>query len=477
MKRLVPILAVLAALVVAGCRSRSAGAPAESGDLRLALAVAGAGSPAAAWVHVHGVTVRGEPVDLWTRAARDADGYSAEVARVPAGTYALGARLLADETEDPAAADADFLTLQDVPVTVLARTSQTVVLLLQQNPARLPPARSDNAAPVVHGLVGSAAQLDSSDAAASLQLAATASDADGDALAFAWAAVDVAAPAAPVGGFSAPAAAATRWSPPPLYQGTVLLTVTAADARGARASLSLRVQVTPRGGFGSVVTVAGVNHAPDVARIEAAQGQLAPGEIATLTAVASDADGDLLSFAWSDGGCGGSFEAQGASSTAAWRAPAAPATCTVTVTVSDLDPSTLAPRGASTTSTLALHVVSSSGRTAPEFVLATQAPAGPVAAGPVWFRVAAVEAAAGDPAVTTPVTDLAWTDGTGRLDAFAPVVAGTWDAVTWTPPACPAGATGRVPIPVIATATGSAAEAPSPPLRSTFTFPVELLCP
>jgi hypothetical protein len=476
MKRLAFLLGLL--VLGSACRSRpAAGPPAETGELHLTLDVAAASLLAAgpaAWVHVHGTTVQGDPLDAWIRAAREGSGYTATVSRLPAGSYGVGARIFANGTADPLKDAADFLSTADVPVTVLARTSRTVALLLQQNPARLPP-QLGNVAPAVHGLVGSALEVDTSDPAAALELVATASDPDpGDVLTYAWAGLDASTSAA-VGTFSAPAAPSTRWTPPPLHQGAVAFTLTATDTRGARSSLSLRVKTTPRGGSGSLVTVVGVNHAPEITRVDAARGQLAPLEATTVTATASDPDGDVLSYAWSDGGCGGSFDVQGAASTT-WHAPAALGSCALAVTVSDRDGTTGAARGASTTSTIVLHVVTTSGATAPEIVLATQAPARPVAPDPVWFRVLAVEPSA-DPAVTVPVTSILWADGTGRAAAFAPLVPGAWDAVEWTPPTCPGGGPLATPFTVTATARGAPLDPAAPPRETTFAFSFDLQCP
>lgn len=473
MNRVVALVLLAAALAGTACRSRS-GPPGETGELRVSLAL-GAGTGATAWVHVRGTTAHGGPWDQWVPAAADATGYSAGVARLPTGTYAVGARVFAGAPADPATDVPDWLTTADVSVVVLARTSQTLALTLQQNPARFPPVRADNTAPTVHGLVASSSTVDSGDPAAALDVAATASDPDpGDLVSFAWTAVDATTHAG-VGAFVAPAAASTRWVPPPLHQGTVVVTVTASDSHGASADLSLPVQVSPRAGAGSIVVDLGLNHAPEVSRVDVAHAQLAPLEATTLTAIATDRDGDTLSYAWSDGGCGGSFDAQGGPATT-WHAPAADTACTITVVVTDLDRTSGAPRGASTPSTVVVHVVTLSGASAPEFVLATQAPASPVTAGPVWFHVVAVQATP-DSAVTVPVTAISWADGTGRADAFVPLVAGAWDAVAWTPPPCAAGGPRTVPLAVTATATGASADPLAPPRQSSFTFSVDLQCP
>lgn len=471
--RVLLLAAVLAlALSGAGCRSRGA-AEVDSGEVHLTLTFDAtsvtSGAPEA-WIHLQGTTASGDPWDSWSRAAPDAGGYTAAISRLPTGSYAVGARLFATPAADPALADPDLVSA-DVPVTVLARTSQSVVLLLQLSARRgTKPPPPANTPPTVYAIVATPTLVDSADPMAVVSLSASASDPDvGDKLTYAWTAVDAITTTISVGSFKNKSAQSTRWTPPSCWQGTVRFTATAIDLAGARGSLSTTVKVAALSASGTVGVTVGVNRAPDVAPIDAARAQLEPLGATTLAAIARDPDGDLLSFAWSDGGCGGSFDALGAASTT-WHAPATPQDCTLSVTVADLDRTTRAPRGLATTSTLVVHVVTRSGRGAPQFLLAARAPSGPVSAGPVWFHVAAVEATA-DPAVTVPVTAISWDDGTGRAAAFAPDVAGAWDAVAWSPPPCPPGAAAPVPLTVTATATGSAGD------RSTFAFPVDLQCP
>ncbi|MBI4263778.1 MAG: hypothetical protein HY657_05350, partial [Acidobacteria bacterium] len=75
------------------------------------------------------------------------------------------------------------------------------------------------------------------DATRTSTLRATATDPDGDAVTVQW--------SAPQGAFSSPTAATTTWTAP-AQTGSVGITVTAQDSRGARATASLTLEVVPR---------------------------------------------------------------------------------------------------------------------------------------------------------------------------------------------------------------------------------------
>ncbi len=75
----------------------------------------------------------------------------------------------------------------------------------------------------------------------------------------------------------------------------------------------------------------GINQPPVISSLTAEPQSLPPGGSSTITVVASDPDGDPLSFSWS--ASGGSISGSGAQVT--WTAPEVAGTYTVTVTVSD----------------------------------------------------------------------------------------------------------------------------------------------
>ena len=145
-----------------------------------------------------------------------------------------------------------------------------------------------------------------------VQLTATGSDPDGDALTYGW--------SAGAGSFSgATDAATTRWTAPETT-GAVTIRVYVSDGRGGSAS----AEVT--------VTVEVPNRAPSVSAwcdpCEVHRG----GEVG-LTAAGSDPDGDALTYAWSAGA--GSFSGATDAATTRWTAPETTGAVMIRVYVSD----------------------------------------------------------------------------------------------------------------------------------------------
>lgn len=465
----------LAALAACSSPASSPPAPEDQGGVSLAVSVhatLGATAPIpvnAVWIHLYGTTARGAAFDVWNKAALSGGKYTLSFAKVPVGSYLVSGRGYSSATAVQTAVP-DFESAAAVPVSVAVKTTSSVALTLQQNLVLHPPARTDDRAPTVDSLVASAQVVDSADPTALVSLAATASDPDGvaDLASFAWTASyapPLAAGALP-GVFSAPTALATTWAPPAGYEGVATLTFSATDRAGARAALGLAVHVSRGSGTGSVAFSVDVNNFPDLGPVVASNGQPVPGERVGVSVVASDPDGDPLTFAWSDGGCGGAFDAAGAASTT-WTAPAAATTCTLSVSVSD-------GRGGANGSSLRVSVSDRGATVGPEFVFASQSPGNPApAAGPLWFRVEAVEPTA-DPAAPRPVSSYAWASSAGG--SFVPETAGDPSWVRWTPGlAC--AAPGTVSATVTVTAAGSTLDALGNPSRSSFTFAVDLVCP
>lgn len=474
------LLALSIAALAACAGPSSSGTPEDQGDLSLSVSVhAALGAPApipvnAVWVHLYGTSARGVPLDAWSQAQLAGGRYTLSFAKIPVGSYLVAGRAYSSAAAAPTAVP-DFESVAAVPVTVASKVQSAVALTLQQNLVLHPPARTDDRAPTVDALVASAQVVDSADPASAVTLAASASDPDGpaDLASFAWTAtyLPTLAPGAAPGTFSSPAALATAWSPPSGYEGTVALAFAATDLAGARAALSVTLHVSPRNGTGNVAFTVDVNNFPDLGPVVTDDAQPRPGARVALSVVADDPDGDPLTFRWDDGGCGGTFDAQGATSTT-WTAPALPAPCTLGVSVAD-------GRGGTNRSTLVVNVSTvtgsaNGGASAPEIVFATQSPGNPVpAAGPVWFRVEAVEPTA-DPGAPRAVGALAWASGAGGV--FEPVVPGDPSWVRWTP-AVLCAAPGIVPAAVTVTATGTNLDPLGSPYRATFTFAVDLACP
>jgi hypothetical protein len=215
-----------------------------------------------------------------------------------------------------------------------------------------------------------------------------------------------------------------------------------------------------------------INSAPDVTALTASNAQPLPGGAASFAVAASDADGDVLHYAWSDD-CGGTFAAPSAATTD-WVAPGTEGPCTLRVTVADWDAATpVELRGPAPTATLVVNVRGRVARFAPQFGVAYQQPSSPVAPlSTVFFRVEVAEPV-GEPPVPEPVTALEWSDGRGGT--FTPV-AGSPAEVRWTAPTC-AELAPSYALPVTVTATGTSADPYGNPNTSVFTFPFALLCP
>ncbi len=122
----------------------------------------------------------------------------------------------------------------------------------------------------------------------------------GDTITYAWSASPTA------GGFSAPGAAATTWTAP-ASEGDQTLALKVSDNHGASTTASFVVHVAAANGRGQADVTATLNTWPVVEGLVAAPGYLVPGSSTSVSVTASDADGDVLSYAWSSTCVGGSF--------------------------------------------------------------------------------------------------------------------------------------------------------------------------
>jgi hypothetical protein len=443
--------------------------PEDAGDVEVVASVRNELSipVGVVWLHLYGTSAGGTLVDLWVKTVP-----SSIVAflGVPAGTYRVEGAAYRDPRAQKRTPNPDFLTPAPVVAQVLSKKITVVSLVLQQNVAVHPPATVVNAAPAILSIVASAPEIDPTDPGAAVALAASVADAN-DAVASltpSWtAAYDPPLGSIPPGTFTAPGALATSWAPPAAYEGTATLTLTVKDPLGATSAQAVELAVTPTAAKGTLVVTVRVNNFPDVLALTTAQGSVAPLASTSLEVTAADADHDALRYAWSDGGCGGSFATPTARTTA-WIAPALVGPCVISVTVTDWTTvAPAAPRGGTNTARLTIQVAIPSSAFAPQLLYATQAPPSPVPAGTaVRFRVLVVEPLAGGG--TAPVTALAWSDGPGGT--FTPI-AGALDYVAWTPPPC--AAPGVASHTVTLTATG----APPASAQSVFPFDVTIACP
>jgi hypothetical protein len=140
----------------------------------------------------------------------------------------------------------------------------------------------------------------------SCTISCVASDPDGDALTYSWSAT---------GGSISGNGSSVTWTAPDAV-GTYSVTVTVSDGEET-VSESCNIQV--------------VNSPPVIASLTPSATELAPSDSCTVDCVASDPDGDTLSYEWAVSG--GAIAGSGSNVT--WEAPAAEGTYNVRVTVSD----------------------------------------------------------------------------------------------------------------------------------------------
>ena len=141
----------------------------------------------------------------------------------------------------------------------------------------------------------------------SCTVSCVASDADGDSLTYDWTAT---------GGTITGAGSTITWIAP-AAGGSYTITVTVSDGKGGTASDSCTISVA--------------NASPEISSLDPSATSVALEGSCTISCVASDADGDSLTYDWT--ATGGTIT--GAGSTITWIAPAAEGSYTITVTVSD----------------------------------------------------------------------------------------------------------------------------------------------
>ncbi|RKH78234.1 PKD domain-containing protein, partial [Corallococcus sp. AB045] len=251
------------------------------------------------------------------------------IGNIPAG---------ADRTFSAQAFDASGTAIyegQATGVTIQSGQTAVVVLLLQQRTAPTP---FENSAPRIGGISASTYQVRANQ---TVTLSLSASDADGDALTYAW--------TADGGAFGNASVANPTWTAP-ATPGNYSLDVVVSDGRDAQSGVTLRIAVIQDTGNANVAV--SFNTWPVVTQVKGTPfGQVAPGGTVTLDVTATDADGDALTYAWSDD-CGGGFSTTTAAHSV-WTAPASEPTggqCKVMVAVTD-------GRGGSTAGTLRLNVI------------------------------------------------------------------------------------------------------------------------
>jgi hypothetical protein len=161
-----------------------------------------------------------------------------------------------------------------------------------------------NKPPVITSLTSSAASVARG---GSSTISCTASDPDADVLTYTWAFT---------GGTISGAGSTVTWLAP-TTEGTHTITVSVSDGKASPVSDSCNIQV--------------VNTPPVITSLTPSATNVAPEESCTISCIASDADGDTLTYDWAPSG--GTISGTGSSVT--WAAPTTEGTYTITVTVSD----------------------------------------------------------------------------------------------------------------------------------------------
>ncbi|MDC0711778.1 kelch repeat-containing protein [Stigmatella sp. ncwal1] len=292
----------------------------------------------------------------------------------------------------------------------------TAVALTLQEISSPPP--YGNEAPVIDALVASSTSVLTG---AAISLTATVHDPNpGDSLSLAWTASG--------GSFSEPSAASTSWTAPS-STGVQTLTLTVTDSQGAAVSVSLSVNVVSGASTGNAALTISFNLWPTVSKVSASLNLLDAGQSTSVSATASDADGDALSYQWTSS-CPGTW-ANASSSAASFVPSSIPAdacnNCQLTVTIQD-------GRGGQTTGSLSLCVASSSTqRFPPRFTHFYQSALSASSGQTVTFEVNAL-----DP--QSSALTFAWSTAAGSLGA--PSHGASSSRVTWTAPSCnPVGTT------------------------------------
>ncbi|HYI01956.1 kelch repeat-containing protein [Hyalangium sp.] len=294
-------------------------------------------------------------------------------------------------------------------VTITANQTTAVAITLQEVP---PPPPYGNEVPVIDSLVASATSVP---AGGTLSLTATAHDPNpGDTLTFAWASSG--------GTFFAPTAASSSWTAPS-SAGVQILTLTVTDSQGAAVSVSIAINVVSGVSTGNAAVNISFNLWPVVSKVSASLNRLDAGQSTTLSANASDADGDALSYQWI-ATCPGTWT-NATSSAASFVPSSVPAgtcnNCRLTVTVQD-------GRGGQTTGALSLCVTGTATEFFPPLVTNFYQSALSTSPG----QTVAFDVTAMDPQASS--MTFAWTANTGSLAAAQNTA--TNSHVVWTAPAC-----------------------------------------
>jgi hypothetical protein len=263
------------------------------------------------------VTGPGIAVPIVVNMTKVGDQWVANLSEIPAGV---------DRTFTLSARDAEGVEIYSgVATGVTITAGQTAAVSIngqENNPA--PPV--GNRSPVIDALTASTARIAQG---GSIALSVAAHDGDtGDLITFLWTAAG--------GTLDTPAQASTNWTAPAV-DGAYRVTVRVQDTHGASTSMYVDLTVAADASSEATITVT-LNQWPVVTGVTSTQGRIDVNESTTLDVVATDADGDTLTYAWTaDEGCIGAFDQTNIKSPTFTLGAALPAagTCQFIVTVSD----------------------------------------------------------------------------------------------------------------------------------------------
>jgi len=173
-------------------------------------------------------------------------------------------------------------------------------------PAQVPtPSPGGNQPPIISSLTSAMTQVNPSGVS---EIQCVASDPDGDSVSITWAAT---------GGRFSGAGYVVTWQAPEQY-GTYEITATANDGKGGSAQMTITIGV-------------GANQSPQITSCAADPSTIGPKGTTTVTCIASDPDGDVVTYNWA----ANEGNVTGVGNKVTWVAPGKAGTFNITVTVTD----------------------------------------------------------------------------------------------------------------------------------------------
>ena len=163
-----------------------------------------------------------------------------------------------------------------------------------------------NRSPVISSVVANPTTVSTGAVSA---ITCSASDADGDILAYTWSAAS---------GTISGTGHTINWTAP-ASSSTYVINVTVSDGHGGSKQSSVNVPVTK------------LNNPPTISSLVANPTTISTGAVSAITCTASDSDGDTLTYTWS--AASGTITGTGA--TVNWTAPLSSGTYTITCSISD----------------------------------------------------------------------------------------------------------------------------------------------